>query len=187
MSSKFNPRVCLLNFFRESIKMNQIYLNTPLPLCISFDEQFIYRIDFTTAAMQVSKNKKNLPPLAKKIEEEFWQYFAGKRKIFTLSYKFLKATDFQKIIWHQLSKIPYGQTFSYSLLAEKSGQKKSFRAVGGACHRNPLPILIPCHRVIGKNQSLGGFAAGLSHKTWLLSHEGSISFHTPRNNIHELK
>lgn len=98
------------------------------------------------------------------------EYFAGKRKIFTLPFE-LKGTQFQKQVWKALTEIPYGQTRSYKDIAEAIGNSKAVRAVGGANHNNPIMIMVPCHRVIGSNGSLTGYAGGMDMKKILLDLE----------------
>ena len=98
------------------------------------------------------------------------EYFAGKRKKFDVPIN-PKGSEFQKKVWTELSKIKYGETVSYHDIAEKIGNNKSVRAVGNANHRNPLPLIVPCHRVIGKNGRLKGYAGGVWRKRWLLAFE----------------
>lgn len=98
------------------------------------------------------------------------EYFAGQRRMFDLPIKFF-GTTFQERAWHQLRKIPYGKTMSYSDQARHLGDIKKTRAVGTANGRNLISIIVPCHRVIGKNGSLTGFAGGLENKKWLLNLE----------------
>lgn len=102
------------------------------------------------------------------------EYFAGKRKSFDLPLEML-GTDFQKKVWAALAEIPYGETRSYKDIAERIGNAKACRAVGGANNKNPISIIIPCHRVIGAGGSLVGYGGGLDNKTLLLELE--------RNNI----
>ena len=104
------------------------------------------------------------------VREQFLQYFAGERQIFNLPLN-PTGTEFQKKTWATLAQIPFGQTWSYSELAAKIALPKAVRAVGAANGRNPLPIILPCHRVIGANGSLTGFGGGLPTKKWLLEHE----------------
>ncbi|HAQ65800.1 MAG TPA: hypothetical protein DCR43_08120 [Bacteroidales bacterium] len=85
-----------------------------------------------------------------------------------------RGTDFQRKVWQLLQEIPFGQTISYLELARRSGNRNLTRAVGAANGQNPIPILIPCHRVIGSNGSLTGFAGGLAVKKWLLEHERGL-------------
>lgn len=98
-------------------------------------------------------------------------YFAGKRKRFELKVD-LHGTLFQKAVWNELANIPYGETRSYKDIALAIGASKAVRAIGGANNRNPIPIVIPCHRVIGSNGALVGYGGGLSIKEHLLSLEG---------------
>ncbi|KZL05148.1 Methylated-DNA--protein-cysteine methyltransferase [Pseudovibrio axinellae] len=97
-------------------------------------------------------------------------YFAGELKVFSLDWQ-LNGTDFQKSVWAQLAKIPFGETRSYGDVAKALGNPGASRAVGLANNANPLPIVIPCHRVIGANGALVGFGGGLDTKVWLLDHE----------------
>ena len=99
-------------------------------------------------------------------------YFASKRHRFELPIQ-LRGTTFQQQVWRQLMQIPYGATISYLTLARLMGNAKSIRAVAHANARNPLAIIVPCHRVIGEDGSLVGYAAGIWRKQWLLEHESS--------------
>jgi len=85
------------------------------------------------------------------------------------------GTEFQKKTWAMLAQIPFGQTWSYSELADKIAAPTAVRAVGAANGRNPLPIILPCHRVIGRDGSLTGFGGGLPTKKWLLEHESAAA------------
>ncbi|MDD3244123.1 MAG: methylated-DNA--[protein]-cysteine S-methyltransferase [Eubacteriales bacterium] len=98
------------------------------------------------------------------------EYFSGKRKGFDLPLM-PQGTPFQKEVWRVLTTIPWGETRTYGEVAAALGRPGAARAVGGANHRNPLPIFIPCHRVVGTNGSLTGFGGGLEIKQWLLEHE----------------
>ena len=98
------------------------------------------------------------------------EYFAGARKEFSLEL-IPEGTDFQKSVWSELQRIPYGQTISYKELAKRIGKPKAVRAVGAANGANPIPIIIPCHRVIGNDGSLTGFGGGLPLKKRLLQLE----------------
>jgi len=98
---------------------------------------------------------------------ELVEYFNGRRKAFSFAVR-PKGTPFQQRVWHELQKIPYGETISYEELAKRIGNPNACRAVGGANHRNPIAIVIPCHRVIGKNKTLTGYAGGLDKKEQLL-------------------
>lgn len=109
-------------------------------------------------------------PILLETEKQLQQYFAGKRKSFNLPL-FPCGTPFQRSVWETLQLIPFGQTLSYSELAKKMGKPNAARPVGSALGKNPIAIVIPCHRVIGKNGALVGFAAGLESKKILLNLE----------------
>lgn len=102
--------------------------------------------------------------------KELEEYFSGVRKVFTIPYA-LNGTEFQKRVWAELEKIPYGETISYLELARRLGDEKVIRAAASANGKNKLGILIPCHRVIGANGSLTGYAGGLENKKMLLELE----------------
>lgn len=104
-------------------------------------------------------------------------YFAGKRRDFSDLKLAPRGTDFQLSVWKALQKIPFGATRSYADIARTIGNPNAMRAVGLANGRNPIPIIVPCHRVIGTNGTLTGFGGGLPTKKWLLDHEGVT---TPR-------
>jgi methylated-DNA-[protein]-cysteine S-methyltransferase len=105
--------------------------------------------------------------------EQLAAYFAGERFHFDLLLD-LAGTPFQKRVWQELLQIPYGATISYVELARRVGQPKAARAVGSANGRNPIAIVIPCHRVIAADGSLGGYGGGLDRKKWLLDHEAAV-------------
>lgn len=111
-------------------------------------------------------------PLLLQAAEELWAYFGGKRRDFSLPLEPV-GTPFQCTVWRALRTIPYGQTATYSRLAEIAGSPGAFRAVGTAVGRNPLSILIPCHRIVGASGSLTGYAGGLDRKKHLLKLEGA--------------
>ena len=100
------------------------------------------------------------------------EYFLGQRKEFTIKLA-PQGTTFQQQVWQELSLIPFGETVTYSWLAQKLNNPKAVRAVGSANGKNPIALIIPCHRVIGTNKNLTGYAGGLSLKAALLSHEGA--------------
>lgn len=108
------------------------------------------------------------------IVKQLNEYFAGSRTVFNINKKLI-GTPFQLRVWQALEEIPYGETVTYKQIAEKIGQPKAVRAVGGAIHRNPIPIIIPCHRVVGSNGKMVGFAFGIGIKEWLLKLENSIN------------
>lgn len=106
-------------------------------------------------------------------EHQLAEYFTGKRRDFDLPLV-LKGTAFQKQVWQNLLDIPFGETVSYGQIAECLGDARKARPVGGAVGSNPVGIIVPCHRVIGKDGSLTGFGGGLGVKTYLLKHEGVV-------------
>jgi methylated-DNA-[protein]-cysteine S-methyltransferase len=114
--------------------------------------------------------KPNAAPLSE-VARQLEQYFAGNRKVFDLPLK-MEGTEFQKRVWRQLTLIPFGETWSYGQLAKRLENPNGSRAVGLANGRNPIAVIVPCHRVIGADGSLTGFGGGIPRKQWLLSHEG---------------
>ena len=112
-------------------------------------------------------------PLLARGKEELLAYLAGERRDFDLPLA-PQGTPFQRKVWSALADIPYGQTITYGELARRVGGPKGSRAVGQANHRNPLPILLPCHRVVGANGTLTGYGGGLELKEWLLRLEGIL-------------
>ena len=113
-------------------------------------------------------------PLLCQTSDELSEYFQGKRKVFSLPLN-PSGTPFQKRCWEALLTIPYGKTCTYKDIAIAIGNEKACRAVGMANHRNPISIVIPCHRVIGADGSLTGYGGGLPIKEYLLKLEGSLS------------
>lgn len=112
--------------------------------------------------------------ILKEAGKQIQEYFGGKRKSFSLPLT-PEGTEFIKTVWEILKGIPYGETRSYKEIAEKTDSKLAYRAVGLANNRNPIPIIIPCHRVIGSNKKLVGYGGGLGLKEYLLNHEKMYS------------
>ena len=112
-------------------------------------------------------------PVLQQAAAQLDEYFAGKRTRFSIPLR-LTGTDFQEKVWQEIALIPYGQTISYSELAERAGAPQAVRAAGTTTGRNPVSIIVPCHRVMGKNGSMTGFAGGLEKKRYLLELENSI-------------
>jgi len=121
-----------------------------------------------TPASEFKKNSALFNETCQQLDE----YFAGNRAVFTMPLA-PKGTEFQKTVWHALTTITLGQTQSYGWLAKKINNEKAVRAVGTANGANPIALIIPCHRVIGANGKLTGYAGGLSLKAQLLRHEGA--------------
>jgi methylated-DNA-[protein]-cysteine S-methyltransferase len=145
---------------------------------IEADDTAILEIGFPDASFKPSANKAasdTIPSIIKQCIAELDEYFEGKRKTFTVPYRFARGTDFQKSVWTALEKIPYGTTVTYSEQALKLGNLKAIRAVGTSNGANPIAIIVPCHRVIGANGKLTGYAGDVWAKEWLLKHEGAIT------------
>jgi methylated-DNA-[protein]-cysteine S-methyltransferase len=113
------------------------------------------------------------PAAVAEAERQLKEYFAGERSSFDLPLD-PQGTPFQRSVWFALADIPYGETASYGQIAAKVGKPTAFRAVGATNARNPLPIVLPCHRVIGSNGKLVGFGGGLELKEQLLAHERAV-------------
>ena len=122
------------------------------------------------------KGKKANSPVVQKLESQLKEYWEGERKYFDVKLQ-MKGTDFQIACWKALLKIPYGETRSYQEIASMVGKEKACRAVGQAIHQNPFIIVVPCHRVISKNGSLGGYFYGEDMKRHLLEIEKSEPSH----------
>jgi len=129
----------------------------------------ITHIEFPEIQKNIIAEEKETPLLTKTIKQ-LAEYFAGKRKDFDIPLH-LNGTVFQMKAWSELRKIPYGETRTYQQIAEATGNRKASRAIGLANNRNPIPFIIPCHRVIGSNGSLTGYAGGLETKKFLLDLE----------------
>lgn len=111
----------------------------------------------------------------KAVASQLFEYFAGSRRQFDVELA-PKGTPFQLAVWNELLNIPYGRTISYSELAGRIGKPSAVRAVGAANGANPIPVIVPCHRVIGANGSLTGYGGGIARKQWLLALEGQRLF-----------
>jgi methylated-DNA-[protein]-cysteine S-methyltransferase len=151
--------------------MYTAYYNSPIGIVeIVSDEDSILRLDFVeTAGCGAEKMPAILEDALKQVEE----YFKGTRKAFDLKLS-LNGTEFQQKVWSQLREVPYGATVSYGEIAKAINNTKGCRAVGGANNKNKIAIIIPCHRVVGADGSLTGYAGGLWRKEWLLKHEKHI-------------
>jgi methylated-DNA-[protein]-cysteine S-methyltransferase len=146
------------------------YYNSPVgELLIESVDDKIVTLNF----LKDSKQEENLTTVIEQCILELEEYFFKGRKFFTFNIE-PQGTEFQKKVWNELLTIPYGTTISYEALAIRVGDVKSIRAVGLANGQNPIAIVVPCHRVIGKNGDLVGYGGGLDHKEWLLYHEGAI-------------
>ncbi|GMU95053.1 methylated-DNA--[protein]-cysteine S-methyltransferase [Ignavibacterium album] len=140
------------------------------------DGEALKQVLINSALPSFSNNFKKTDPSDKNLLDAFSQleeYFLERRKEFSIPLN-PDGTEFQKKVWNELLKIPYGKTISYEQLAERIGNLKLIRAVGKANGANPIPVIIPCHRVVGKNGSLVGYSAGLELKRKLLLLEKSL-------------
>ena len=147
--------------------MQTAYIKTPLGIAkIVGDENGISEI----SALDVGAISETIPIVLEEAVTQLQEYFQNKRIDFTFK-RNPKGTDFQQKVWQELLHIPYGKTISYMDLSKKLGDVKAIRAVASANGKNPLWIVVPCHRVIGTDGSLTGYAGGLWRKKWLLEHE----------------
>ncbi|MEE4196043.1 MAG: methylated-DNA--[protein]-cysteine S-methyltransferase [Bacteroidales bacterium] len=150
--------------------MTEAFYKSPVGyLNIVANERDIINIEFS----DVYYKMRMIPAQIQRCIKQLDEYFRGERKTFTLSIN-PAGTEFQAKVWNLLLQIPYGTTISYLDLARKLGDENALRAVASANGKNPIPIIIPCHRVIGHDGSLTGYAGGLLKKQWLLEHEGAI-------------
>jgi len=161
---------------------HQALLETPLGAMIAVaDDATLYLLEFTDHLKLDNKIKRlkqqtNATITSGKtepinmIETELKEYFAGIATEFKTPLSLL-GSDFQKLVWHELQKIPIGQTKSYAQIAAAIGRPTAYRAVARANSTNQLPIIIPCHRVINTNNKLGGYSGGIARKQWLIDHE----------------
>ncbi len=153
------------------MELETAYIETPLGIMrIVGNNDGIAFIDFLKENEVVSN--KRVPSSLTDAANEMIEYFNGKRKEFTIR-SIAKGTVFQEEVWSELVKIQYGETASYADIANRIGNPKAVRAVANANARNPLSIVVPCHRIIGSNGKLTGYAGGLWRKEWLLCREKS--------------
>lgn len=135
---------------------------------VQFENDIVER--FVVADSFSAKEREQAARYLEIVEAQLGEYFARQRTVFALKLDLL-GTPFQLDVWKSLARIPYGKTTSYGQQAKWVGRPAAVRAVGGANGRNPVAIVLPCHRVVGANGSLTGFGGGLERKIWLLEHE----------------
>jgi len=159
--------------------MNYEFLETPIGrLLLVADEHGLRHLDFPNVDQDAridpdwNRDRRHLAHIIEQLEA----YFSGDLHAFDISLA-AQGTSFRKTVWDELTRIPYAQTISYGELARRIGKPSASRAVGAANGANPLPIIVPCHRVIGSGGDLTGFGGGLPTKRWLLDHERR---HAPR-------
>jgi methylated-DNA-[protein]-cysteine S-methyltransferase len=149
--------------------MYRIYHNSPVGLLeITANNNAVTGLYF--ADTEGKRDEENTGPVLNECVKQLTEYFSGKRKVFEIKVN-PAGTPFQKSVWNELLKIPFGETVSYGEIAERIGNPKSVRAVGLANGSNPVSIIIPCHRVIGKSGSLVGYGGGIENKRFLLELE----------------
>ena len=157
--------------------MYYCYLDTPIgELLLAGDDDGLCLVGFPEGSMRRDPEADwiyNEKPFVA-ARQQLTEYFAGERRAFDLPLK-LSGTEFQMSVLHALQQIPYGETTSYAEIAERIGRPKAVRAVGAANGRNPIPIIVPCHRVIGSHGDLTGFGGGLDTKEALLRLEAEHS------------
>jgi methylated-DNA-[protein]-cysteine S-methyltransferase len=163
---------------QSSQELTVILANTPLGhMILSFTPKGLAALDFVEEESHFSFGPP--PPAAMDammdaVAKELQNFFAGKPTDFSQVPLDLQGTPFQIKVWQELRRIPRGETISYKELARRVGSPQASRAVGQANSHNPIPIIIPCHRVINADGSLGGYSSGLDKKRWLLKHEGAM-------------
>jgi len=149
--------------------MNHVHIKSPIGmLCIEGDDKFIFTIKFDCKSVETCSTS-----VLKDCIKQLNEYFNKERTIFTIPI-LPNGTKFQQDVWKHVLRIPFGKTRSYLDIAKELGNEKKLRAVGNANSKNQIPILIPCHRVIGSKGALVGYAGGMDKKEWLLKHEGAI-------------
>lgn len=151
--------------------MEKVVIQSPLGFTlIEGDEMGISKISVTSNEVEISAV---IPKVLSVAVNQLQEYFLGTRSQFDFKLN-PKGTDFQKKVWNELLKIPFGKTVSYQEITNQLGDPKAIRAVANANGKNPLWIVVPCHRVIGSDGSLTGYAGGLWRKKWLLDHENPV-------------
>lgn len=148
-----------------------VYILPAGEIMIAEEDEAIVEISFTAELAEGAERKES--PLIKRCYQQLVEYFSGERMEFDLPLS-PKGSTFQQTVWQALSTIPYGEVYSYGDIARQIGNPKACRAVGGANNRNPIAIVIPCHRVIGANGQLVGYGGGLDKKEMLLELEQRV-------------
>lgn len=150
---------------------NLLLIQTPIgEMLATSTQKGIDSLRFLLASEQNNYSSQTDCRFLKQLKQELLGYLQGEATHFTVPLD-INGTDFQKKVWKALQQIPHGKTISYKELAQKINQPKAARAVGGANNKNKLLVLVPCHRVIGANKKLVGYAGGLDKKKWLLETE----------------
>ena len=158
--------------------MNEFcFVNSPIGVLeLEAESNFISRMKFREGdSLQLFKEIKKVgeSPALTEASNQIDEYFNGTRKLFEIPFK-LNVTPFYKKVLLEVQKVKYGDVASYGKIAQMAGNNKAARVVGTANAKNPLPIIIPCHRIISSNGNLGGYSGGLNKKLFLLDHESSL-------------
>jgi methylated-DNA-[protein]-cysteine S-methyltransferase len=156
--------------------------DTPIgPLTVAATPAGLVRVGFGSdddqlgeLAAQVSPRVVHLPARLDEVRRELDEYFAGRRRSFDVPLDRRLSRGYRLAVLEELSRVPYGETVSYRDLAERTGKPTASRAVGTAMATNPIPIVVPCHRVLRTGGALGGYGGGIETKVWLLRHEGAL-------------
>lgn len=152
------------------------WYHSPIGLLkISGTEDYISEVSFHDTSQKPEGNKKHIPAMLIQCAEQLIQYFNGQRRHFELPLN-QEGTSFQQQVWNELQQIPFGKTISYLELARRIGDTKATRAVANSNGKNNIAVIVPCHRVIGSNRELVGYAGGLHRKKWLLDLEAKIAY-----------
>ena len=147
-----------------------LFYNSKAGLLTIYEENDVITGIYWQRRGDIQNENKNLSYIAKWCINELDDYFNKRLMRFTVPIR-LKGTDFQMLVWEELQKIPYGETVSYKYIAESINNPKAVRAVGAANSKNPISIIVPCHRVIASNGKLSGYAGGVDAKSFLIAHE----------------
>jgi len=164
--------------------MSETFLAIPSPigeLVLTASESALTAVYFPTAAppssppvpLSALRRGRTVREILERAREQLAEYFAGTRTVFNLPLD-APGSAFEHRVWDALRAIPYGTTVSYGEVARRLGEVRATRAVGAANGKNPIPIIVPCHRVVGSRGELTGFGGGLDRKRWLLEHEGAL-------------
>jgi len=172
-TGRFCKNFIYLIFKRKSMRSHHT-LDSPVgQILLLAENDVLVRLEFPGKphAMGIPEKSETGSPFLQEVSNQLTQYFDGTRQTFDIAVD-LRGTHFQQRVWGHLQDIPWGETRSYGQLADQVGNKGASRAVGAANGRNPISIILPCHRVIGGNGHITGYAGGLKAKQWLLQHEG---------------
>jgi methylated-DNA-[protein]-cysteine S-methyltransferase len=160
------------NVSEGTATMGYMRIDTPIgPLVVSTTEVGVVRVTFGGA----DRADGGPAPMLAEVRRQLEQYFAGSREVFELPIDWSRTSGYQQRVLQELyASVGFGQTMTYGELAARTGDPEAARAVGVAMATNPIPVVVPCHRVVASGGELGGFGGGLEMKRWLLTHEGAM-------------